>query len=553
MVPDSELIQRYGESRCESAFTELVQRYVDFVYSAARRQVGGDAHLAKDVTQRVFIDLARKAPSLSSRTVLTGWLYTSTRYAAAKAVRTEHRRHIREEEACMELLSHAPAPEPAWEELQPMLDQTMHELSERDRYAVLLRYFEGRPLAEVGCKLGLSEDAARMRVTRALEKLRELLAKRGVTSTSVALAALLAQQTVSAAPAGLAQTIAGAALASATTTTTTLTFVKLMAATKTKIALTTAAVIALATPLALQHHVRAKLRGENHLLRQQNEQLAGLADENTRLSNLLAQANARPAIQVDSSGELLKLRGEVARLRNDARELARLQAAAANTGYDPSIHATLQTLAARATQLKRYLEQVPNSKIPELQFVTDKEWIDAVAKTGLETDEDYRQALSNLRSSAKHLVGSKLQKALKQYTDEHGGTLPAEISQLQPYFNPPIDPSMLQRYQIAQTGSLADASPKEPFIAEIAPPVDDEYDTRFEFRLNGTSSRSVSRTGDALEAAARAYAGANNGLLPRDPSQLSPYLQQPVDSDRIQKFLAKIPPNITTIDQMKGR
>src|SRR5215470_10834499 len=194
---DHELLQRYAKSRCEASFTELVKRYVDLVYSAALRQVGGDAALAQDVTQSVFIDLARKAASISARTVLTGWLYTSTRYAAAKAVRAEQRRHAREQDAyTMQQLTSNPEPTEAWDQLRPMLDEAMHELSERDRNAILLRYFEGHQLAEVGAKLGLSEDAARMRVGRALEKLRGLLAQRGAISTATALGALLSSQAV---------------------------------------------------------------------------------------------------------------------------------------------------------------------------------------------------------------------------------------------------------------------------------------------------------------------------------------------------------------------
>jgi RNA polymerase sigma factor (sigma-70 family) len=553
MITDSELLRRYGESRCEAAFTELVHRYIDFVYSAARRQVAGDAHLARDVTQRVFIKFAQKALSLSPDVVLSGWLYTTTRYAAAKAIRTERRWRAREEKA-MELLSpQEPSSPPPWQELQPVLDSVMHELNERDRNAVLLRYFEGRPLAEVGTKLGLSEDAARMRLGRALEKLRQLLARRGVTSTTTAaLAGLLAQQTVSAAPAGLAVNVAGAALASVTTVGTSATIATIMTA-KIKIALVSAAVIAVATPLALQYRSTVKLRQEVQTLRMENQQLAAVSVENARLSNLLAEASARPPDSAEPSVELLKLRGEVARLRDDSRELARLQTAAANSGHDPSIQATLQTLAARATQLKRHLEQAPHTRIPELQLVTDKEWIDAVAKNDLENDAHVRQALSSLRSSAKGIFGKMLQKALKQYTEANGGMLPADISQLQPYLNPPVDPSMLQRYQLVQSGNLADTSPNNPLIAEVAPPVDEDYDTRFDFRLNGSSSRSVSRSGELLQAAAEAYAGANNGLLPRAPGDLLPYLRETVDATRIQKFLAEIPPNVRTLDQIKKR
>ena len=551
MIADSELLRRYRENRCERAFTELVERHIDFVYSAARRQVAGNADLARDVAQQVFIELAQKADSLSSNTVLTAWLYTRTRFAASKALRSEQRRHSREEKACMEL--QPPTPEPEWDELQPVLDTVMHELDERDRTAVLLRYFEKRPLAEVGARLGLTEDAARMRLGRALDKLRQLLARRGITSTTAALAGLLLQQTVTAAPAGLALNIAGTALASASATTTSLTLTTLMA-TKAKIALATAAVIALATPLIVLNQSNVKLREEAQVLRAQNQQLAFASAENTRLSNLLRDAQSQPVAQPDTSGELLKLRGEVARLREDSRELARLKNdATANNDHDPSIQATLRTLAARATALKRHLEERPQTKIPELQFITDKQWIDAVAKGGLDSDHDIREALNRLRSSAKSTFGGMMQKALKQYTEANGGMLPNDISELQPYFNPAIDPAMLKRYQLVQNGSLEESRPDRPLISEIAPSVDDEYDTRYDFRIAGTSSRSVSKVGDALMAAPTAYADANNGLLPRDPSHLTPYLQEPVAAGRIQKFLSDIPPNFRTIDQITKR
>src|SRR5215510_1433592 len=96
---DGDMLRDYAQRRSEEAFAELVRRHVDLVYSAALRQLNGDVHLAQDVTQTVFSDLARKAGSLSDRRDLAGWLYTSTHFAAAKAVRTEQRRHTREQEA----------------------------------------------------------------------------------------------------------------------------------------------------------------------------------------------------------------------------------------------------------------------------------------------------------------------------------------------------------------------------------------------------------------------------------------------------------------------
>lgn len=217
MTTDSlDLLRRYVNDGSEAAFAELAERHLPLVFSAALRQVGGDAATAEDVAQAVLTDLARKAPRLLRHPSLSGWLYTSTRHLAAKARRTEQRRRVREQTAHdMNQLLQAPAAEPLWEELRPVLDDAMHDLHAADREAVLLRYFERRPLAEVGARLGLTENAARMRVDRALDKLRAALAKRGVASTAAALALVLADQAIGSVPAGLADRIGPAALAGA--------------------------------------------------------------------------------------------------------------------------------------------------------------------------------------------------------------------------------------------------------------------------------------------------------------------------------------------------
>ncbi len=211
MIDDGALLRQYLEERSEEAFTELVRRHLSVVYFAALRRVGGDRHLADDVAQSVFADLAKKAATLKDRPVLVGWLYTSTRFAAAQAVRTEQRRRTHEQEAQTMQELHS-TPEANWEQLRPVIDGAMDDLNEQEREIVLLRFFERLPLAEVGARFSISTDAARMRVDRALDKLRGLLARRGVASTSTALGAVVATQSGLAAPAGLVAQIAGSVL-----------------------------------------------------------------------------------------------------------------------------------------------------------------------------------------------------------------------------------------------------------------------------------------------------------------------------------------------------
>jgi RNA polymerase sigma factor (sigma-70 family) len=211
MVSDGELLQRFVNEGSEPAFTELVSRHINLVYRAALRRVGGNAHAADDVTQRVFTDLSRKARSLCDRQNLAGWLYTGTRYAAAEVVRSETRRrtHELEANAMNELQTDTPLD---IEPLVPFLDEILDSLGMKDREAVLLHTVEDRTFAEIGQILALSPDAARMRVNRALEKARMLLKRRGVASTAAALATTLSSQSMIAGQIPSAPTIARVAI-----------------------------------------------------------------------------------------------------------------------------------------------------------------------------------------------------------------------------------------------------------------------------------------------------------------------------------------------------
>jgi RNA polymerase sigma factor (sigma-70 family) len=211
---DSELLLRYCRDRSEAAFTELVHRHLRMVYFAALRQVNGDAHLAQDVSQDVFTQMALKAPLLASRPSVAGWLYISARFVAARRTRGERQRmarHIRAQGVIEENANTSSSID--WERLAPVIDEALHGLNERDRELVLLRYFQESSFVQISSRMGLSSDAARFRLKRALEKMRASLARRGIESTSTALALALAGQAQAGVPFGAAATIARAALA----------------------------------------------------------------------------------------------------------------------------------------------------------------------------------------------------------------------------------------------------------------------------------------------------------------------------------------------------
>ena len=206
---DSALLRRYAENGSHEAFAALVMRHVNLVYSVALREVR-NPHQAEEITQAVFIILARKAAQLRHDQALSSWLFQATRLTANNFIRSESRRRHREEEAYMQSVLDEAGNE-AWPKIAPLLDAAVAGLREKDRRAIVLRFYEGRNLREVGLALGASEDAAEKRVNRALEKLRNIFAKRGVSSTTAIIAGTISANSVQAAPVALAVTVTAAA------------------------------------------------------------------------------------------------------------------------------------------------------------------------------------------------------------------------------------------------------------------------------------------------------------------------------------------------------
>ena len=247
---DMDLVREFARNHSEAAFTELVRRHLNLVYSVARRCTGSDSD-AQDVTQAVFVILARKAPGLRARTVLTGWLYETTRHTAACLQRTNARRHAREQEAYMQSTLTAADTAGAWSRLAPHLEAAMAQLGERDRTLLALRFYENKSGPEAAALLGIREAAAHKRTARALEKLRKFFSRRGVALSATAIAGAVSANSVQVAPAALAKTISAIAMAKGMSAgASTLTLVKgalkIMAWTKAKTAVVTGIVMLLA-------------------------------------------------------------------------------------------------------------------------------------------------------------------------------------------------------------------------------------------------------------------------------------------------------------------
>jgi RNA polymerase sigma factor (sigma-70 family) len=207
---DHQLLAEFARAGSEPAFAALVARFVNLVYSTALRSTGNPQN-ADEITQAVFIILARKAGKLSPRVVLSGWLYQTTRLTAANFMKGELRRRRRENEAAMQSILNEPT-DAAWREIAPLLDEAMDRLGRTDRDAVVLRYFENKSAAEIGAALRLNEETARRRVNRAVEKLRQFFLKRGVDSTAATIGESISVNSIQAAPAALAKTVTAVAL-----------------------------------------------------------------------------------------------------------------------------------------------------------------------------------------------------------------------------------------------------------------------------------------------------------------------------------------------------
>jgi RNA polymerase sigma factor (sigma-70 family) len=536
---DLELLQEFAREGSQDAFAELVRRHLDLVYSAALRQVRSP-ELAQEITQSVFTDLARNASNLKPDTILTAWLYQVARRTAVDIIRRESRRQARERLAVEIAAMNASAD---WTQMESLLEEAMDSLEERDRAAILLRYFENRSLREVGQALGISDDAAQKRVSRAVERMRESFSSKGITVAATGIVVAISANAVHAAPVGLASTVATAAAAvviSASHTPVALLATKTIAMTTVQKITAAAALAAVVGTGLYQARQASLLRNQvQNLLQQQaplQEQIRLLSGQRDEATNKLRTAQEEINQLQKEVAEVPKLRGDIMRLSRDSRELAQLKAGDASA----SNSSKALSWENRVIQLKERLQQTPSSQIPELQLLTDEDWLNA-AKGDLKTDTDFRKALSALRGAAEGKLATMLQPALKAYMKANNDQFPTDIVQLQPYFASAVDPAVLQRWEIMPADRIKSLGMGGDMVISQKSPVDDVFDTCFGIGPNGYGSTDFlsKNTGDIVGPLYTAFSQAHNGDMPDDPSALLAYATTASQQEAIQKLILK--------------
>jgi RNA polymerase sigma factor (sigma-70 family) len=537
-LTDQQLLRGYAGRRSEAAFAEIVRRHVDLVYSAAWRMVG-DAHLAEDVTQGAFIALAQNARQLADRPVLSGWLHRTAQNLAANTVRADVRRRAREQEAAAMNQWSVNESDAAWESIAPQLDAALGELNEAERDAVLLRYFERKSACEMAQILGTSEDAAQKRVSRAVERLREFFSKRNVTIGAGGLAVLISANAVQSAPVGLAATISAAAVLTGTavSTSTAIATTKIIAMTALQKTIIGTALVAAVGTGVFEAHQAVRLREQNQTLRQQQTSLAEKirqlqrqrGEATNQVAGLLAENAQLQSGQKEA--ELLKLRGAVGQLQSEAN--------------DPSSVAARGWLD-RANQLKQWADQNPAATIPEFQFLTTQDWLNAAQKP-LNTEVDYRRAMSSLRDAAGSKFENMLKQALNKYSQANNGQFPTALAQLEPFFDSPVGEDILQRWEIVSPQAVPGFGvPPGPNIITEKTAVDDFLDSRIFIAPDGGYTVGDWLSGelaDTLVPVYRAFEKANphadgfgqfNNI---NPSRYLPYATTPAQQAAVQKLI----------------
>ncbi len=499
---DAGLLTRYAREGDQSAFALLIERRVSLVYATARRVLGSTLG-ADDGTQVVFVELAQAAKKYDPKIPVVAWLCAAARNRALNVVRGETRRLAREQAA--HALSMIDANEPNWVQVEPVLDEAMDELPPQERSAVWLRFFEGKGLREVGAELGISEDAAQKRVTRALEQLRELLGKRGVKLTSAGLATGLTAQaaTMASAPVGLASAITAAVGGLATT----VAGVGLGAAAKTLV-MTTIQKAALGGAAAVLVGVAIF---EWTTLQSCRDELARLREESGAMTQQVKQRES--AVSLGQS-DISKLDAEI-----DAK------LAVPKPGSDEALEAQMLAWIGRRDRLQKIAREHPEWVIPEMAALSNEAWMEVARDARFGETDDLRRSMARLRRSAEELFVGKLQRMVRVYGKSNGAASSSGILQLAPYADPSLTPAILDRYEVLP-GSPLSIAPRKI--------VDLEYDHYV--TITATRSSRVPAMEVNLSEGWLAYQEAHAGYATKRLDQVLPYLKWPTDLVTLERY-----------------
>lgn len=461
-LDDNDLLREYVERASDEAFAVLVARHINKVYSVALRHTGNPSH-AEEITQAVFVILARKSPRLRAAVILSGWLYETARLTSITFLRSEIRRARREQEAFMQSSLNETESD-LWRQIAPLLDAGMARLNEKERHAIVLRFFDGKSMSEVGAALGANENAAKKRVGRALEKLRTFFTKRGVSSTTALIAGAISAHSVQAAPAMLAKSVsvvavAKGAAASASILTLIKGALKIMAWTKAKTTIVCAVIVGSAMYSVIEHHAGSKLREENQSLRRQ---MAQIQTDNARLfAKQRTQLPQLPAPQIQLAAAVTNVLPEesaastnlYARLKDKHPRLSPEQVEAylkINGRTAASLLAAFRTSGDTA-MLKEAMEKFPND--PQVAF-------EAVFDQGLSSAEQ-RQWLDAFKKSA---PDNAMANYLSAFNYFKSGQMDQAVQELSAATGKPLDDYTISRMQndeeayVAAGHSLSDAT-----------------------------------------------------------------------------------------------
>jgi len=399
-LSDQELLQDYRLHKSETAFAALVQRHVQLVYSVALRQVGVPAN-AEEITQLVFITLARKAGGLRPEIVLEGWLHETTRLTALTFLRGERRRQLREQELHMQSTLEDNTNDDAWNQFAPLLDEGLSRLKAIDRDAVMLRFFKNQSLRDVAAGLNLNEAATQKRVHRAVEKLRLFFSQRGVVFSAAVVTAAISKNSVHAAPAALAKTVTTLALApgavvQAGAFTALPKFFELMATTTAKTAIVLSVIGTLAVTGIYEAHQASVFKDRARSLEQQQiepaAQLTALREQNRQLleqharlqqtidEQLQKSASDAPAKNGKTPSAATSAREKAEKAKETARADGQEFLATNSQGRAMLIDIGRAQIARNYAPFYRMAKLTP-AQIEEFENATNAQWMSTIVMT----------------------------------------------------------------------------------------------------------------------------------------------------------------------------